>query len=59
MTRPLLAGFLLALLSTTVFAQAGKNMGPAGQYYGQPKAIGKKFKFAPGPKLTRVSARRC
>ena len=25
-------------------------MGPAGQYYGQPKSVGKKFKFAPGPK---------
>ncbi len=50
MTRPLLAGFFLALASTTLFAQVGKDLGPAGQYYGQPKAVGKKFKFAPGPK---------
>jgi lipopolysaccharide export system protein LptA len=50
MTRPLLAAFFLALLSTALFAQAGKDMGPAGQYYGQPQAIGKRFKFAPGPK---------
>lgn len=48
MTRPLLAGFLLALASTTLLAQ--KDMGPAGQYYSPPKAVGKKFKFAPGPK---------
>ncbi|MEK6373120.1 MAG: LPS assembly protein LptD [Acidobacteriota bacterium] len=49
MTRPLLAGFLLSLISTTLFAQ-GKDMGPAGQYYGQPKKLGAKFQFAPGPK---------
>src|SRR5881397_814250 len=49
MTRPLLAGFFLALLSTTLFGQ-GRDMGPAGQYYAQPKQVGKKFKFAPGPK---------
>src|SRR5262249_52917244 len=50
MTRPFLAGFLLAFLSTPLFAQAGKDMGPAAQYYGSPKSVGKKFKFAPGPK---------
>jgi lipopolysaccharide assembly outer membrane protein LptD (OstA) len=50
MTRPLLAGFLLALISAPLFAQAGKDMGQAAQYYGQPKAVGKRFKFAPGPK---------
>lgn len=49
MTRPFLAGFLLSLISTTLFAQ-GKDMGPAGQYYGQPKKLGAKFQFAPGPK---------
>jgi len=49
MTRPSLAGFLLLLASTTLFAQ-GKDMGPAGQYYGQPKKIGNRFNFAPGPK---------
>jgi LPS-assembly protein len=49
MTSPFLIGFLHSLISTTLFAQ-GKDMGPAGQYYGQQKKIGSKFKFAPGPK---------
>jgi LPS-assembly protein len=49
MTRPFLAGILLAFVSTTLFGQ-GKDMGPAAQYYGQPKKIGKRFNFAPGPK---------
>ena len=48
MTRPFLAGFLLSLISTPLFAQ-GKDMGPAGQYYGQPRKLGAKFQFSPGP----------
>ena len=48
MTRTFLAALLLSLFSTALFAQ-GKDMGPAAQYYGPPKPIGKRFKFAPGP----------
>lgn len=49
MTRLSLAGFLLLLASSNLFAQ-GKDMGPAAQYYGQPKKVGNRFNFAPGPK---------
>src|SRR6266508_2602873 len=52
MTRrfPRLFAFLLTILTPAVLiAQAGKDMGPAGQFYQQPKA---KFKFQPGPKKT-------
>jgi LPS-assembly protein len=52
MTRrfPRLFAILLTVLTPAVLmAQAGKDMGPAGQYYQQPKP---KFKFQPGPKKT-------
>src|ERR1043166_7798214 len=43
------AALLLATAPSLLFAQAGKNMGPAGQYYNQPKP---KFKVTPGIKKT-------
>src|SRR6266545_2829063 len=52
MTRrfPRLFAILLTILTPAVLiAQAGKDMGPAGQFYQQPKT---KFKFQPGPKKT-------
>jgi len=41
------AALLLATAPSLLFAQAGKNMGPAGQFYNQPKP---KFKITPGIK---------
>jgi LPS-assembly protein len=41
------AALLLATTPSLLFAQAAKNMGPAGQYYNQPKP---KFKVTPGLK---------
>src|SRR5437764_13089818 len=43
----LIAAFLAALAPAVLAAQAGKDMGPAGQYYQPPKT---KFKFQPGLK---------
>lgn len=45
----LLATLLAALTPAVLAAQAGKDMGPAGQYYQPPKT---KFKFQPGLKKT-------
>src|SRR4051794_14452764 len=43
------AALLIATAPSLLFAQAGKNMGPAGQFYNQPKP---KFKVTPGIKKT-------
>ena len=43
------AALLLATAPSLLVAQAGKNMGPAGQFYNQPKP---KFKVTPGIKKT-------
>src|ERR1043165_7488211 len=45
----LFATFLAVLTPAVLAAQAGKDMGPAGQYYQPPKT---KFKFQPGLKKT-------
>jgi len=45
----LFAIFLTLLAPAVLLAQAGKDMGPAGQFYQPPKT---KFKFQPGLKKT-------